>query len=425
MLISFKVKNFLSIKDEVELSLDSTSSKSNPKNLFKAGGYTLLNSCVIYGPNASGKSNIIKAIFFVWNLVKNSLNFNEDVRLSDPPFNLRQFKLDKKMSQMPSEFEIYFIKNDIEYIYGFSCNETKIIKEFLKYKPKGENFKEIFARDEQFNEEFKFTHDKNKQRKIEEFTNKNTLYLSKSTQFNYEKIKPAYDFIANDLVINYSPSWSDYTMKKIHEDVKFKDKVVDILERADFGGIVDLNVKKKKGKVSGFEVKFEGKSPSLKEIDEEGDFYDLKISHPTKDGKVEYFEINEESIGTQKVFNMLGPIFNIFETGKVLIIDELESSLHPNITRFLVKLFSSKYNKKNGQIIFTTHDTTLLKEEELFRRDQVYICSKRPNEQTELYSLVDFKLREDMNFEKAYFGGRVGGLPFIDETFFDENDEEK
>ncbi len=423
MLISFKVKNFLSIKDEIELSLDSTSSKSNPKNLFKAGGYTLLKSCVIYGPNASGKSNIIKAIFFVWNLVKNSLNFNEDVRLSDPPFNLRQFKLDKKMSQMPSEFEIHFIKNDIEYIYGFSCNETKIIKEFLKYKPKRENFKEIFARNEQSKEEFKFTHDKNKQKKIEEFTNKNTLYLSKSTQFNYEKIKPAYDFLANELVINHNPASSIDTMKKIYGDVKFKDKVVDILERTDFGGIVDLNVRKKKMKVR--EIKFEGESTKLNEFADEKDFYNLKISHLTKDGKVEYFEINEESIGTQKVFNMLGPIFNTFETGKVLIIDELDSSLHPNITRFLVKLFSSKYNKKNGQIIFTTHDTTLLKDEELLRRDQVYLCSKRPNEQTELYSLVDFKLREDMNFEKAYFGGRVGGLPFIDETFFDENDEEK
>ena len=121
-----------------------------------------------------------------------------------------------------------------------------------------------------------------------------------------------------------------------------------------------------------------------------------------------------------KLCNILGPIYDILNTGKTLFIDEIESSLHPNITEFIIKLFHSKHNKKNGQLIATTHDTTLLKNKDLFRRDQVYVCSKVPNKMTKLRSFADFDLRESLSFENAYLNGRVGGLPFIDETFFED-----
>ena len=423
MLISFKIKNFLSIKDEVELSLDSTSSKSNSQNIFKVGEYNLLKSCVIYGPNACGKTNIIRAFLFVWTLVKHSANISSDFRLSNAPFNLRKFKLDEEMHEMPSEFEINFIKDDIEYIYGFSCDETKVFREFLKYKPLGKKFKRLFARDE---DRFEFNSDKDEQNQIVRFTNPNALYLSKSVQFNYKKVNPVHEFIVNELIINYTPIWRDYTIRRVSKDIKFKNKVIDILKRADFGGITNLEINKQLRPFKDIEFKIEGKASSFREMDNEEEFYEVKTTHTTKSGKTEHFDMyKEESGGTHKLFSMLGFIFDVFETGKVLIIDELELNLHPRITHFLVKLFSSKYNKKNGQLIFTTHDTTLLKDKELFRRDQVYICSKKPNEQTELDNFVDFKLREDINFEKAYLEGRVGGLPFIDETFFDENDKEE
>ena len=339
--------------------------------------------------------------------------------------SLKPFKLDEKTSEMPSEFKIRFIKDDIEYEYGFSCNETKIVKEFLNYKPAGENFKEIFVRDEKSKKRFKFVHDKEKQEQIKELTNENTLYLSKSDQNNYPKTKPVYEFIVNELVINYHPLWEIVTAKKFFEDSEFKNKFIDILKRTDFGGILNLDVKKKKRNIEGYEINVIGKGPSIKQVRNDEEYYDIRMSHETKNGKTVHFEIDEESLGTRKFFSMLGPIFNILETGKILIIDELESSLHPSITHFLIKLFNSKHNKKNGQLIFTTHDTTLLKYNNLFRRDQLYFCSKKPNEQTKLNNFVDFKLREDINFEKAYLDGRVGGLPFIDETFFDENDKEE
>ena len=115
---------------------------------------------------------------------------------------------------------------------------------------------------------------------------------------------------------------------------------------------------------------------------------------------------------------MLGPIFDILEYGKVAFIDEFEVNLHPNITRFLIRLFNSKINTKNAQLIFTTHDTNLL-DKELFRRDQIYICTKEPNKNTLVASFLDYDLRETADFERAYLNGRVGGLPFIDETLFD------
>ena len=143
MLIEFKVSNFLSIKEEVVLNLDSTSSKNLPNNIFKEMDYSLLKSTVIYGANASGKSNLIKAVFFAWQLVSQSINFKIDTKINRIPF-----LLSKKTKTEPSKFEFTFIKNNVRYVYGFSCNENGFLEEYLKYKPEGENWKDYFKRDE-------------------------------------------------------------------------------------------------------------------------------------------------------------------------------------------------------------------------------------------------------------------------------------
>ncbi len=411
MIIETSVENYLSIKEKVTLSLDSGSSKKLSNNLVEMPkNERLLKSAVIYGANASGKSNIIKSVFFIWNMVKNSHLFNVDVKIPRVPFKLEESYLKK-----PSKFEIIFIHNKIKYKYGFSCDNDKFIEEYLYYWPQGRESK-IFSRKN--SKEFDFTIDRKQQQLIKSQTNENVLYLSRATQLGYQGTKEAYDFIINNLVINYSPMWEEITIKKIYEDNKLKNKIIEILQKADFGGITDIKVIKDKRKVGGIEFKFEKEkilSNPLKP--EEQEFYDFKFVHKTKSGKLIDFAFNEESNGTRRTLSMLGPIFEILELGKVAFIDEFELNLHSNITKFLIKLFNSKLNKKNAQLIFTTHDTTLL-DNEIFRRDQIYICSKDKNNSSKLNSYIDYNLREDSDFERAYLNGRVGGLPFIDETLF-------
>lgn len=410
MIVEISIGNFLSIKDKVTLSLESGKSQANPQNLIEltpekvvtlseSPGMSLLKSAAIYGPNASGKSNLIKAVLFLWSLVKSSHSFNVDAKIARIPYKMNQSYLKK-----PSTFEINFIHKTIRYLYGFSCTEDKIVEEYLHYWPKGRESL-IFRRKD--TEEYQFNADKEQQETIRKQMNPNVLYLSRATQLGYEKTKGPYEFIVNHLVINYSPQWAGYTLEKISSDQRLKEKIIDILQRTDFGGIVDIEVKKTRH--NEFEFRFEKG---------EHDVMEAKFVHKSEEGKPVALEFNEESAGTQKALSMLGPVFDILDNGKVAFIDELESSLHPSITQFIVKLFHSKHNRTNAQLIFTTHDVTLL-DNELLRRDQIYLCTKKPNQQTKLASFLDYDLRESTRFERAYLAGRVGGIPHIDETLFD------
>ena len=243
MLIEFKVSNFLSIKEEVVLSLDSTSSKNLPNNIFNEMDYSLLKSTVIYGANASGKSNLIKAIFFAVAISQpDSSNFKIDTKINRTPF-----LLSKKNKTEPSKFEFTFIKNNVRYVYGFSCNENGFVEEYLKYKPEGENWKYYFKRDETVKDKskrFKFNVDPKRQHKWGSETIKKRLYLPIAVNDrNYEPLKDVYDFIVKDIVIvgaNFKDDCREYTLDKLLKDPKFKKWAVEVMKKADFGGIIDL-----------------------------------------------------------------------------------------------------------------------------------------------------------------------------------------
>ncbi|HLD15805.1 MAG TPA: ATP-binding protein [Candidatus Nanoarchaeia archaeon] len=414
MIIETSVENYLSIKDKIIFSLESSSSKRLLDNLIKVDEKTnILKSAAIYGANSSGKSNFIKSLFFIWYMVKNSHNLNIDAKIPRVPFKLNDIFLRK-----PSKFELIFIYNNIKYQYGFSCNEQEFIEEYLFYWPKGRKA-QIFHRKN--TTEYNFKIDRKRQELIKSQMNKNVLYLSRATQLGYDKTKDVYNFIINSIVINYSPIWADFTIKKIHEDEKVKQMVIEVLQKADFGGIQGIRINKEKKKFKGVELKLDKRGTYLNPIpieEKEEDFYDIKFLHSNEHGKEVELNYQEESEGTKKTLAMLGWIFDILQNGKTVFIDEIEASLHPNIIKFLVKMFNNKNNKK-AQLVFTTHNTNLL-DNQLFRRDQIYICTKEPNKNTLMNSFLDYELREGVDFEKAYLDGRVGGLPFIDETFFDQ-----
>jgi AAA15 family ATPase/GTPase len=405
MIIEFSVENFLSFKERVTLSMDSSSSKKIPQNIIKVPNKgQLLKSVAIYGANSSGKSNLLKAIDFMYWMITYSHNFNVNTQIPVTPF-----KLSTECSKNPSHFEMKFIYDNIIYKYGFSCNTKKIVNEYLFYS-KGKKENKIFERKNKG--DFDFPIDNEQQNLIKPQVIENTLYLSRATQLGYQKTKNPYNFFAENLIININPAWTNYTLNQIYKNPEFKDKILEIMRKADFGGIEDIKIKKEIIPVK--EVKFSVNHRY--ERDTTGDFFDLKFIHKAEDGKDIIFDPLEESDGTKKTLAILGPLFDIMENGKVAFIDELGSSLHPEITRLLIRLFHSDKNK-NGQLIFTTHDTKLL-DNELFRKDQIYFCSKEPNKNTKLSSLLDYDLRQVNDFERAYLSGRVGGVPFIDETIF-------
>ena len=417
MIIEFSVENFRSFKDRVTLSMDSSSSKKIPQNLINLGdNNNLLKSALIYGANSAGKSNLIKAIEFMKGMVTNSHSFNVNSKI----LPAIPFKLSESSKKKPSKFELVFLCGDKKYRYGFSCNSTKVFEEYL-FEKSAKKEKLVFSRSD--TKTFKFGFDGEKQELYKSQTIDNTLYVSRATQLGYDVTKNIYDYFSENIIVNMNiihavPSnWIKYTIAKMNEDSEFKEKMLNILKKADFGGIENFLIKKEKIPVKKITFNFSNVENEFESTDGFDDVYKAKTMHRTDNGKIVYFDLNDESEGTRKTLSILGPLLNIMEEDKVLFIDELDSSLHPEITRMIVKLFNSK-NNKSGQLIFTTHDTTLL-DNELFRKDQIYLCSKEPNGFTTLSSLLDYDIRSDVDFERAYLNGRIGGVPFIDETLYD------
>ena len=397
--------------------MDSSSSKKISQNLINLdGGNNLLKSAVIYGANSAGKSNLIKAIDFMKGMVMNSHTFNVNSKI---PFVV-PFNLSKATQNKPSKFELIFLCGGKTYRYGFSCNSTKVFEEYL-FEKSTKKEKLVFSRDN--TKKFKFGIDAEKQELYQSQTIDNTLYISRATQLGYDKTKKIYDYFSENIIVNLNltnvntSNWIDYTLAKIKDDSKFKDKILDILMKADFGGIENILITKQKVPVKKVPFSFSNVDTNFESTDGFDDIYKVQTMHRTDDGIIVCLDLNDESEGTKKTLFILGPLLNIMEGNKVLFIDELDSSLHPEITRMIVKLFNSK-NNKSGQLIFTTHDTTLL-DNELFRKDQIYFCSKDQNHFTTLSSLLDYDIRQDIDFERAYLNGRIGGVPFIDETLYD------
>ncbi|MGB9927148.1 MAG: AAA family ATPase [Methanosarcina sp.] len=402
MLIEFSVENFLSFKERVTLSMESSSGTKLPQNVIKTPKKgRILKSVAIYGGNSSGKTNLVKAISFMHDMVAGSHNFNINTEI-----NVTPFKLNPECYKSPSLFEMKFIHENITYRYGFSCNSKRIVDEYLFYAT-GKKEKKIFER--RNTENFSFGIDNEQQEFIKSQVIENTLYLSRATQLKYQKTRDPYLFISN-LVININPLWGNYTIRKLHEDPELKTRILEIMKKADFGGIENIHIKKEARPVQKVNFNVSQKKESSIQIGNSMDeFFEVKFTHKNENGKKVNFDSIEESDGTNKTLAILGPLFDIMENGKVAVIDEFDTSLHPKITRLLIMLFHSDKNKQNGQLIFTSHDTTLL-DNELFRTDQIYFCSKKPNKHTELSSLLDYDVRQVTDFERVYLNGRVGGI---------------
>ena len=410
MIQSISIENFLSIKEKITLDLEASSSSRLSQNYIELTNKKekLLKSVAIYGANSSGKSNIIKGIHFMLLMILNSGNHKPSEGIIFNPF-----LLDEKSINDSSKFEIIFILDGIKYNYGFSFNHNKIEEEYLYYWSEFNRENLIFERNEQ-NFKFNINQDKKNLDSLSKLTLENNLFLSKAAQLNYDRFRKIYEYFLNNLIININPNWEIFTIKNVFENEKLKSNILNILNKTDFGCIKDIIIKKEKKIVPEYGFVLDPNNPKISHSEKEEENFEIFTIHLNDANEEIAFPLNLESDGTRKFFYMLGPLLDILENGKILVVDELELNLHPEISKFIVKMFNSEENKGGAQLIFTTHDTNLL-DNDLFRKDQIFFTNKKINQSTDLDSLFDYDdIRETTDFEKAYLNGRIGGVPFID-----------
>lgn len=411
MLVEFRLGNYRSIRDPQVLSMVASSRKELPENTCKPDSDTnleLLRSAVIYGANAAGKSNVVRALEFMREVVLMSAKESQQ----GEKIPVKSFLFDKKTSSQPSTFETTFIKDKVRYQYGFVLDENRIFEEWLNAYPLG-------RMQQWFNREYDAKTDKyrwkfgkfltGKKQLWQDSTRKNALFLSTAAQLNSEQLAPVVSWFQKNLVFvhpfnkrhwhagrdrSYSQLDTPEGKKKLLKYMRFADpSISDILLEED---TLPKNVPNKLKK-------------TLTILFADKEWRDPTFIH-TNNSPLEFVD---ESHGTQQFFAFAGHWIDAMEKGKVIIVDELDNSLHPLAVRFLINLISSsKENKENSQLVFTTHDTSLL-DNDLFRRDQVWFVEKDEHNATQLYPLLDFSPRKDEAIGRGYLQGQYGALPYL------------
>jgi AAA15 family ATPase/GTPase len=398
MLLEFTVGNFLSFKDKKTFSLEAGGIKTVlPDNVVQNGKYKVLRSAAIYGANSSGKSNFVKALDFMVNTVKNSSKLNSIDKLGAKPF-----LLNTETENQPCYFEILFTEGDSRYRYGFELDNDKIHSEWL-FILDANSKKEVpyFVREvEGIGVADVFEEAKG----LESKTRDNGLFISLVDQFNSSVAKIVMRELGRMKVLSGIDHQVGIHMTGVlYEEDKYKKTLEAFVKKLGLGfshfNIVDDDSESFKNRVRTVHNKFDLKGNIVSQCE---------------------FKLSEhESSGTNKLFDIVGYIVYSLEFVGVLIIDELDSKLHPILTQEIIRLFNNpETNPKNAQLIFTTHDTNLLGAN-LFRRDQIWFTEKDEVEATDLYSLLEFKdgdgksVRNDRSFEADYIRGRYGAIPYI------------
>lgn len=420
MLIEFNVKNYKSFKDLEAFSMVAASIRSatpsldedNVIHVGSSGELTLLKSAAVYGANASGKSNFIKAINFMRRFV---LNSSKDTQAKEE-ISVEPFKLSSESLGKPSFFEVVFLKNEREYRYGFEVDSTRVLQEWLYHTPKSKEAL-LFERVEN---NFKLSKSFEREGKLlVEKTRENALFLSVCSQFNGETSGLILDWFRDIGLIdgNNDASYAPFTIS-LFEHSKENSAITKFIKKLDLSiSAIEIHKIDAKKHFSDSKLPDELKefllrngSSEVSSVKTKHCIYNLE-GHATDS---EFFDLgSQESAGTKKLFSLAGPIFDALDKGEILVIDELDAQLHTLITREILKLFNSRTaNPKNAQLIFTTHDTNLLTGN-LLRRDQIWFAEKDKTEATHLYSLVEYKPRNDASFEKDYIQGRYGAIPYV------------
>lgn len=402
MILQFSCSNHKSIKDKILFSMLVSSDSTSKNSLITYNTLKILRSAVIYGANGSGKSNFINAISYMKKLVSNSIKYQPGEKVYQQPHKLSN-------PDSPSEYNMQFIKNGLRYAYGFSLLNGNIETEYLYSFPNGNETK-IFERS---GKNIIYGNDYDPKLFITSISSlkDNRLFLSCAANFsNVKEIETAFLFFKEDITI-YDPSnnWLEYSARLMQDDPIIKQKFIDILN------ILGVGLKDVKIKIDNLFKDNDINDAFLNK------FRDFLTNRPDIEIKVVYEQfqtdlMQEESAGIKNLFKMICPIIEMLQHDRILICDEFESNLHESIVYEIVKLFYTAHKDKNAQLIFSTHDTSLLNEN-LFRHDQIWFTQLNSQRATELYSLAEIRnVKKGENLKKGYIMGKYGAIPAIIDT---------
>ena len=420
MLVDFTIKNYRSFKNESLFSMVAEKKKEDvPGNLFNISedsDISLLKTAVVYGANASGKSNLLLAFDTLKNFILNSTDLKLDQEI---PY-YKPFLLDVETRNQPMLFEIEFITAEpMRYRYSVEFDKTQIISEKLIFFPE-KNGRNLFERDGVTG---KYSWGRDLKGKKESLTGevlKNVLFLSKAANNNEsdERLRAIYRYFRTNFMFHTSADSSRtevyLTSLKMNDlsQKGFNESLIEFLKSADLG-ISSVRVRKEK---------------TIDDLSTKVDIGHRVFSRTNETGEDHFFQLQDESAGTIKMFDLAGKIIDTLQKGNVLIIDELDSSFHPLMSEYILSIFNDPVkNPKNAQLIVATHDAYLLDSEKL-RRDQIWFVEKDKYGASNLYSLDEFEkseVRKNVPFDRWYLSGRFGALPLIDKKLFSVVEEKQ
>ena len=386
MLLQFSVTNHRSIKDTATISMKAAADQAMKESLFSPDGKkSLVPVMAIYGANAAGKSNVLHALLLMREMVCGS--FAKPLKGSELPYE--PFAFIEEAAEPTTIEAIYYYKG-IKYAYGFSFNQIQIINEYLYHWPNGREAL-IFSRE---NDQYEFRESVQEQLTLAGRTPANRLYLTTSNEWNCTQTENAYLWFQKKLcglTINGSPN--ETTISALQKGTEAKKRILNEMVLADLG-ICDILL-------TGSQ-----ENPSISTVHQLTDHQGVKRQYT--------LQLGQESMGTQRFFSRIGLWIKALESGSVLVVDEIEASMHPLLTRHLIEMMQDPINNPNhAQLIFTTHDASLL-DLKLLRRDQIWFAEKdEKTMQTTVYALTEFSPRKGENIVRGYLQGRYGAVPFI------------
>lgn len=435
MLISFSVENWMSFKERVEFSMVASREKQHRESLF-ATKYspTLLPIAAVYGGNAAGKTNFFKALSFVRNIVLVGTNIGGMIQTIP-------FKLSKETLAKPSKFSITILVDKLIYEYSISLTNRRVLEEKLvKIVKKSRRFDEeiMYHRSEDDPEPHLSPSisesDLARLKVVFEGTRANTLFLTNSVLLQIETFKPIYDWFLHNVELIGPDTRFEPFDQFIDENSPIYEDMNKLLPQ------LDTNI----NSLSGEDIPFDGiqfPDPRMKQLiaemlkeneplkvrlpdgpvilERKGDNIiarKLTTMHKSQDGESIRFDVKQESDGSQRMIDLLPAFLKLssLDSQKVYVIDEIDRSLHSLLTRSLVEMYLSGCNSSTTkQLIFTTHDVFLM-DQNLLRRDEMWIAERNEDSESSLFSLCEYKgLRDDTDLKRRYLDGKLGGIPLI------------
>jgi hypothetical protein len=416
MLIQFAVGNFRSFRDKATISMEATHDDwRDDDNVAHLAGQRLVKAAAIYGPNAGGKSNFLRAMMEFRNLVQGS---SKDSQAGEA-IPVVPFRLHAATEQAPSFFEIIFSQAGTRYRYGFEANPKAIVSEWLFKQADSTRETKLFVRE---NDSIEPTDAFKEGRGLEKRTRPNALFLSVAAQFNGEiagEVMRWMNQFRNISGLN-DEGYMTFTANLLNDPV-YGPLIRELVRQADVG---IMNLERQdiaREKIPGLIPKDMPQTVRELVLKSAAGAFTIKTMHQrfgTDDqpaGTVQFDLKTEESAGTQKFVAMTGPFLYTLREGSVLFVDELEARLHPLLTKALVGLFNSSVNQKNAQLVFATHDEGLL-DPKTIRRDQVWFVEKNDMGASRFFCLDEIKgVRKEAKFAKEYLLGQFGGVPRVND----------